>query len=115
MASVHEQLSEQFFKWESRGRGWQVFDEPVYPEPPFQPFPGHYLPEAPAIDDGRRATFLSSLFRKPVAPPIVEVAEEPEPKILIRDSLVELQTSWRAPSRSHPGTAGRPRASASRG
>jgi len=93
MASVHEQLSEQFFKWESRGRGWQVFAEPVYPEPPFQPFIGHFLPEAPAIDDGRRATFLSSLFRKPEAPVIAKVEEEPEPNILIRDQLIELQTS----------------------
>lgn len=97
MASVHEQLSEQFYKWESRGRGWQVFDEPVAPEPPFRPFNGHYLPEAPVIDDGRRPTFLSSLFRKisqpPQAPAIVEAEEEPELNSLIREPLVELQTS----------------------
>src|SRR3954447_6568760 len=98
MASAHEHLSEQFYKWESRGRGWQVFDEPVYPEPPFQPFDGHYLPEASAMDEGLRPTFLSSLFRKisqqPPPPPVVaQVEEEPEPQILIRDSLVEFQTS----------------------
>jgi hypothetical protein len=98
MASVHEQLSEQFYKWESRGRGWQIFDEPVYPEPPFVPFRGHYLPETPVVDDGRRPTFLSSLFRKIAAPPepppvIPEPEEEPEPTALIRESLVELQAS----------------------
>ncbi len=98
MPSAHEQLSEQFYKWESRGRGWRVFDGPVYPEPPFQPFVGHYLPEAPTIDDGRRPTLLSSFFRKisqkqPPPPVIPEVEEEPEPQYLIRDSLVELQAS----------------------
>jgi hypothetical protein len=41
MPSVHEQLSEQFYQWETRGRGWQVFEEPVHPEPPFVPFHGH--------------------------------------------------------------------------
>jgi len=97
MPSVHEQLSEQFYKWEARGRGWQVFEEPVYPEPPFVPFHGHYLPEAPAVDDGRKPTFLSSIFRKisQNTPPsvIAEVEEEPEPTPLVRDSLVEFQTS----------------------
>jgi hypothetical protein len=41
-------------RWELRGRGWQVYDEPVSPEPPFVPFHGHYLPETPPIDDGRK-------------------------------------------------------------
>jgi hypothetical protein len=97
MASVHEQLSNQFYRWESRGRGWQVFGEPVYPEPPFQPFRGHYLPAAPVIDDGRRPSLLSSFFGKtnppPTPPVIAEDENEPEAHILIRDSLVELQTS----------------------
>src|SRR5665647_332558 len=97
MASVHEQLSEQFYQWEARGRGWQVFDEPVYPEPPFQSFNGHYLPAAPVVDDGRKPTFLSSLFRKisqtPPPPVIAEVEEEPGPKPLVRDSLVEFQAA----------------------
>ncbi len=98
MASVHEQLSDQFYKWESRGRGWQVFPEPVYPEPPFKPFLGYRLSEVPAMDDGRRPTLLSSLFRKisqRQPPPVMAELEEdePEPQILIRDSLVELQTS----------------------
>ena len=96
MASVHEQLSGQFYKWESRGRGWQVFDEPVYPEPPFQPFNGYRL-ATPAVDDGRRPTFLSSLFRKvsqpPPTPVVDEVEEEPEPTPLVRKSLVAFQAS----------------------
>jgi hypothetical protein len=97
MATVHEQLSEQFYRWEQRGRGWQVYGEPVYPEPPFVPFDGHYLPNVPVVDDGRRPTFLSSLFRKVAAPPepapvIPEPEEEPEPQSLIREKLIELQT-----------------------
>ena len=98
MATVHERLSERFYQWEQRGRGWQVYGEPVYPEPPFAPFDGHYLPATPVIDDGRRPTFLSSLFRKIAAPPapppiIPEPEEEPEPTALIRDRLIELQAS----------------------
>jgi len=102
MPSVHEQLTEQFRQWEIRGRGWHVFPVPVVPEPPFRPFYGHYLPEAPIIDDGRRPTFLSSLVQRmsqklsteprpePVKP---EPEEEPEPVPLVRKALVELETS----------------------
>jgi hypothetical protein len=99
MSGIHEQLSEQFHRWELRGRGWRVFDEPVHPEPPFVPFDGHYLPESPVVDDGRRPTMLSSLFRKltsprPEAPPvIIEPEEEPEPQSLIREELIEFQAS----------------------
>ena len=88
MSQIEEQLTEQFRKWELRGRGWQVFPEPVYPEPPFVPFYGHYLPDTPAFDDGRKPTILSSFVRKlsqtlsterPAPPVIVEPEEEPEP------------------------------------
>ena len=66
MPSTHEHLTAQFYKWEQRGRGWQVFEEPVYPEPPFVEFEGHYLPDEAIIDpqsirldlDGRLAEFL---------------------------------------------------------
>jgi hypothetical protein len=99
MSRLDEQLTEQFHQWELRGRGWQVFDEPVSPEPPFRPFEGHYQPAAPAIDDGLKPTFLSSLYRKLTSPPpkpppvLPEPEEEPEPTPLIRESLVELQAS----------------------
>src|SRR6266852_2959200 len=102
MPSVHEQLTEQFRRWEIRGRGWQAYPEPVYLEPPFRPFPVHYLPEQRAVDDGRRPTFLSSFVRKlseristerPPPPVIAEPVEEPEPVPLNREPLTELQTS----------------------
>jgi hypothetical protein len=102
MSRLDEQLTEQFRQWELRGRGWQVFDEPVAIEPPFRPFNGHYLPTASPIDDGRKPTFLSSFVerlssRLSTAPPPVTVEpdteEETEPISLIRDPLVELQAA----------------------
>jgi len=93
MSRLDEQLSEQFHRWERRGRGWQMFDEPVYPEPPFWPFEGHYLPATPPIDDGAKPTFLNSLVQRlsgklstepTVAPIIPEPEEEPEPTPLTR-------------------------------
>jgi hypothetical protein len=98
MPRLDEQLSEQFRKWELRGRGWQVYDEPVFPEPPFRPFIGHYLPDTVSMDDGRRPTALSSLFKRLTSqqekPPVIpQIEEEPEPGLLVREPLVELQTS----------------------
>jgi len=101
MPSVHELLTEQFRQWEVRGRGWQVFDTPVRPEPPFRPFHGHYLPDSPVVDDGRKPTVLSSFVRhlsrtlstQPRSePPVLEPDGEPEPSPLVRDTLIELQT-----------------------
>ena len=102
MSRLEEQLTEQFYRWERRGRGWQVFDAPIYPEPPFLPFQGHYLPAEPILDDGRKPTLLSSLVQRishtlfnepPSAPVTPEIEDEPEPELFVRDSLVELQTS----------------------
>src|ERR1043166_1270719 len=102
MPSVHETLSEQFYRWERRGRGWQVFDHPVTPEPPFVPFA--FAQPEPVVDDGRRPTVLSSLVQKfsrklsggPEAPPVIHEPEEepePEPESLERSALVKLQIS----------------------
>lgn len=102
MPSVHEQLTEQFRRWEIRGRGWQVFPEPVSLEPPFLPCPGPYLEETKEADDGRRPTLISSFVRKlsqrlsheQSLPPVVDwPEEEPEPALLTREALIELQTS----------------------
>jgi xanthine/CO dehydrogenase XdhC/CoxF family maturation factor len=57
-----ELLTESFYAWEKRGRGWQLWPVPVELEPPFRPF---YFPQAAApavsLDDGRRPTLLSRL------------------------------------------------------
>lgn len=60
--SIEDQIAEHFYEWELRGRGWQVWDEPVEPEPPFTPFFGHFINDAPAVDDGRTHTRLSGLI-----------------------------------------------------
>ena len=60
--STIEALTDQFYAWERRGRGWLLWDEPVELEPPFRPFLVPSLaPSAETIDDGRRPTFLSKL------------------------------------------------------
>ena len=64
MPTAHDHYSQQFQKWEVRGRGWQVFPEPVSPEPPFVPFGYRKMTETLAPDDGRKPTLLSSLMRK---------------------------------------------------
>lgn len=102
MSRLDQEYSDRFHRWEERGRGWQVFPEPVFPEPPFVPFHGHFLPPTPPIDDGAKPTFLSSLVRKlsrglstepPPVPVVAEPEEEPEPTPLVREALVELQAS----------------------
>ena len=100
MPSAHEHYSEQFQKWEVRGRGWQVFNHSIFPEPPFAPLIFRPMVEAPAVDDGLRPTFLSSLVRKltskatvPTAIPEPELIEEPQPVFLNRGPLAELQVA----------------------
>ena len=49
---VARSLTEQFYRWELRGRGWFMWPEVVQLEPPFRPFEGHYLPSSAYVDDG---------------------------------------------------------------
>lgn len=99
MSLIDEKLSEQFSRWENRGRGWKLWDTPVSPEPAFRPFIGHFLPEEFGRDDGRKPTLLSSLIRRlngtlaPAGPREKAAPEEDEafPDILVREELIELQ------------------------
>jgi hypothetical protein len=86
-----ERLTAQFYDWERRGRGWQLWGYPVELEPPFHPFFYHYVEPGPAVDDSRKPTVLSSLVdgllgRRSVPLPAAPVEEEreadpePEPK-----------------------------------
>jgi len=63
-ATLTEQLTRDFYRWEKRGRGWQFWGDVVELEPPFEPFFYHYAPFQPAVDDGRRPTILSSLIER---------------------------------------------------
>ena len=63
--SIAEAITDSFYAWETRGRGWMLADYPVSLEPPFRPL--FLLPQfAPdrcvRIDDGKRPTFASLLF-----------------------------------------------------
>jgi DNA helicase HerA-like ATPase len=100
MSLLDEKLTEQFLRWELCGRGWQLWDVPVSPEPAFCQFNGHRIPAELSFDDGRKPTVLSSLARKvnervfgARSPelPVKEDDDEPEPVVLFRDDLIELQ------------------------
>jgi hypothetical protein len=98
--SLVERISTSFSAWECRGRGWQLADYPVALEPPYRSF---FLLPVPGvdhkhIDDGRRPTFLSSVFERtrdwlkgsdPPAEPDVSPYEEQTPfPAFERDGLV---------------------------
>jgi hypothetical protein len=99
MTWIDEKLTHQFYSWELRGRGWQVFDSPVHLEPVFREFPGYCLPAQPVVDDGRIATRLSSFldaFRAADEEPLeAEDAIEPyePPETFDRDKVAELQVT----------------------
>ena len=95
MSPIEEQLSAQFYAWESRGRGCEVYPTPVVLEPTFVPFYGYSLPKPAIVDDGRRPTFLSSLVKRlfdhtPPPEPEPEPEVESLPDELSREPVVEL-------------------------
>ncbi|MEQ1603943.1 MAG: type IV secretion system DNA-binding domain-containing protein [Pyrinomonadaceae bacterium] len=104
-----ELITAQFYAWEKRGRGWQIWDYPVELEPPFEPFHGYYLPTA---DDARRttrvSTFVEKLHGKHALPEpqldlnaLLEAYRDAEPTPFFDDSpLTEIQIVL--PTRSNP-------------
>jgi hypothetical protein len=84
--TVAERLTQRFYAWERRGRGWVVWNGQVALEPLFEPFDGHILPAGSFADDAQHETGLSTLSKrfwdrilgaKP-APASVAPAAEPE-------------------------------------
>lgn len=62
-SSWQAQLTQQFYTWELRGRGWHVWDVPVDPEPAFVPFFGYRpLFDGLECDDGRKHTLISGMI-----------------------------------------------------
>jgi len=55
-------LTRQFYEWERRGRGWQVWEAPVDIEPSFSPFCFHRAPLSSPVDDGHSPPRLSRLL-----------------------------------------------------
>lgn len=57
-----EALTLQFYQWEQRCRGWELYNHPVYPEPPFTPF--HYYTDLDFTqhDDGLHPTLFGKFL-----------------------------------------------------
>ena len=100
--SAAELLTQQFYNWEIRGRGWLIWDSPVQLEPPFRPFEGHVLPNAFFRDDGRESSLLSSMadrflgFLGSPSPPVLDTPdnEEVEPAFKKHtEEIAEIQFS----------------------
>ena len=95
--SAIESLTDQFYAWERRGRGWLLWEEPVELEPPFRPFFIPQLTPPPdSFDDGRKPTFLSKLTdhmlggtTKPGEEGVeYDPPDEPEPELLYGHSEI---------------------------
>jgi hypothetical protein len=112
--SVWGALTRQFYAWEVRGRGWQVYDRPVSIEPPFRPFFGHFVAGINGVvDDGRKSTRLSSFSdrlgsrRESAAPLSLPVEVEPEPAYADHDTpVVEIQVALPAETKITKDAAG---------
>jgi len=74
--SLSEYLTEQFYRWEQRGRGWQYFEDPVCLEPEFVPFFFKSAkPATKAVDDGKVHSIFSlikSAFKSNPEPEVQE-------------------------------------------
>ena len=103
-------LTEQFYRWELRGRGWMLWPNTVQLEPPYRPFEGHYVRNNTQEDDGqveslgsRFAKRLGSIFgaqQTEVAFPEEDEIEEPDAAASEGRELVELQIAL--PPDYHP-------------
>ncbi len=60
---AYDEITRNFYAWEIRGRGWQVYDYLVSLEPPFRPFMGHREAKRALADESRVETAASSFAR----------------------------------------------------
>lgn len=88
--TLAERLTENFYLWENRGRGWDVYDYPVELEPPYVPFARAFaFSQTRVIDDGRRPTLISSLIEKVVSSFRGSEDTERTPDLNVDDYAVE--------------------------
>ncbi len=59
--SLSERLTWNFYAWERFGRGWKIWEYPVFPEPPFEPFEHYDIPQK-IFDDGRKPSIFKRAF-----------------------------------------------------
>ena len=84
-----EKLTTDFYEWERRGRGWDVWPFPVELEPPFVPFYYHYVQRNASLDDGRKPTFLSKIANVFMGSSSQEVVESVPSQDSVRFSAAE--------------------------
>ncbi len=74
-----EQITENFYAWEQRGRGWHVFSTPVELEPEFVPFFPVFFKTPLHIDEGHRPSIFTkaySLVKDTINPKQEKVVDE---------------------------------------
>jgi hypothetical protein len=90
MISLVEQATINFYQWESRGRGYYLFNHPIELEPPYIPFEHVSLSQSPYYDDGK-VTLLGRLKtllgddtkeQEDEVEEILPIAINPQPKLL---------------------------------
>lgn len=59
--TASERATVQFYEWERRGRGWDMYDSPVQLEPRYYPLLRQPSPYD-VLDDGQRPTLFSRLY-----------------------------------------------------
>jgi len=52
-----------FYKWERRGRGWHIWENPVGLEPPFAPEKSNEEMECRSEDDGRKPSLMGAIIK----------------------------------------------------
>src|SRR5688500_5338722 len=101
MSRLDDDLTDQFYTWEVRGRGWDIFEAPVSLEPRSRPFEGYSRPLSHPRDDGRTHTASSGFFgrlRQQITTPAESRSlseQTPEPELELRETaeLLEMQLS----------------------
>jgi hypothetical protein len=98
MIGTSERISARFSEWELTGRGWQVWEGPVRPEPPFSPYQLITATDRLVPDDGKRETLISSFIRRAAKGGATSIRQKNKPELdrpvpvpFSRREIVEVQ------------------------